>query len=130
MNGSFTPAGNSTLALSVAIQLFAGEAPITTNRAEGGSEVNLEQYTVIAIVDDKIVAWNPAGEGGYEIAAGILATPLNTTTDDGTPGTWAPYYTGGDFNHEALEWPVAIDTLAERRAAFAPVSTIKISALV
>lgn len=29
-----------------------------------------------------------------------------------------PYYSGGIFNHEALVWPAADDTLAERRAAF------------
>jgi hypothetical protein len=30
----------------------------------------------------------------------------------------APYYSGGSFNHEALVWPAADDTLAERRVAF------------
>ena len=48
MSGSFTPAGGSTLALGAAIQLYAGEAPITTNRAAGGAAVELAQYTVIA----------------------------------------------------------------------------------
>jgi hypothetical protein len=30
-----------------------------------------------------------------------------------------PVFISGGFNHEALVWPVAIDTLAERQAAFA-----------
>jgi hypothetical protein len=125
---AFIPAGNDSTTLAPAIQLFAGEAPITTNRAEGGTNVNLAQYTVIAIVGDKIVQYNPAGSDGSEKAAGILATPLNTNAGaGGVAGSWAPYYTGGDFNHAALVWPAATDTFAERRAAFAPTSTIKIS---
>lgn len=130
MSGSFTPAGSSKLSLGAAIQLFAGEAPVTTNRAEGGTSVDLAQYSIIAIVADKIVAYDPDDTAGAEVAAGILATPLDTTVATGAAGSWAPYYTGGDFNHDALVWPDDVDTLAERRAVFAPTSTIKISALV
>lgn len=123
-------AGSETTTMNPALQLFAGEAPVTTNRAEGGTSVTLAQYTVIAIVGDKIVAYNPDGEDGSEVAAGILAQPLNTNAGaGGVAGSWAPYFTGGDFNHAALVWPVAIDTLAERRAVFAHTSTIKISAV-
>lgn len=104
--------------------LFAGSAEITTNRAQGTAATVLAKHTVIGLVDDKIVAWNPAGNNGSEEAVGILCEALDTTTN---PGSWAPYYTGGDFNHDALVWPVAIDTLAERRAVFAATSTIKIS---
>lgn len=119
---SLVLAGSSTLELTPAPNLFAGSAPITTNRAQ--VSVALDQYEVIAIVGDEIVAWNPDGVDGSEVAAGILAT----ATEVGSG--WAPYYTGGDFNHEALVWPAAIDTLAERRAAFSHTGTIKISALV
>lgn len=35
-----------------------------------------------------------------------------------TVGKWTPYYTGGDFNHDALVWPAHITTLAERKRAF------------
>lgn len=117
-------AGNDSLTLSAPTQVFAGDAPVTTNRAQGGTSVTLAQYTVIAIVADKIVQWDPAGSGDVTKAAGILATPLDTVAK---PGSWAPYYTGGDFNHAALVWPAAIDTLAERRAAFAQTDTVKIS---
>lgn len=120
-------ATNDSTTLAAPAQLFAGEAPITTNRAEGGTEVNLAQYTVIAIVDSKIVAYNPAGVDGSQVAAGILADALNTTAATGKPGSWAPYYTGGDFNHAALVWPGATSTFAARRAVFAATSTIKIS---
>lgn len=119
---TFVPAGSSTLELAPVTNLFAGSAPITTNRAQ--VSVALDQYEVIAIVGDAIVAWNPAGVDGSEVAAGILAVATTAESE------WAPYYTGGDFNHEALVWPAAIDTLAERRAAFSHTGTIKISALV
>lgn len=119
-----TLAGDDSTSLAAPVTLFAGEAPITTNRAEVGTALDLAQYTVIAIVANKIVAYNPAGVDGSEKAAGILAVAANSTT---VPGTWAPYYTGGDFNAAALVWPAATDTLAERRAAFAATSTIKIS---
>lgn len=123
-----TPLASSSIDTPVQpAQLFAGSAPVITNRAEGGAEVELAAYTVIAIVADKIVAWVQGGTGGTEVAAGILAAPLNTKATGGNPGSWAPYYTGGDFNHAALVWPVAADTLAERRAAFAQTGTIKIS---
>lgn len=125
---AFTPAGNDAMSFPQAIQLFAGEAPVTTNRAEGGTNVTLAAYTVIAIVGDKIVAYAPAASDGSEVAAGILCTPLNTNAGSGgVAGSWAPYYTGGDFNHAALVWPAATDTFAERRAAFAQTGTIKIS---
>lgn len=117
-------AGNDALTLSAPTQLFAGDAPVTTNRAQGGTLVNLAKWTVIAIVADKIVAWDPTGSGDVTKAAGILTTDLNTVAQ---PGSWAPYYTGGDFNAAALVWPASIDTLAERRAAFAQTDTIKIS---
>lgn len=128
---AFTPAGNDSTTFPQPVKLFAGEAPITTNRAEGGTNVNLAIYTVIAIVGDKIVQYNPAGSDGSQFAAGILATPLNTNAGaGGVAGSWAPYYTGGDFNHDALVWPAATDTFAERRAAFSPTGTIKISKLI
>lgn len=103
-------ATNDSTTLAAPAQLFAGEAPITTNRAEGGSEVNLAQYTVVALVADKIVPFDWYAADGSEKAAGILANTLNTKAAGGTPGAWAPYYTGGDFNHAALLWPVRVST--------------------
>lgn len=127
MQGAFIPAGNDASTPPSTIQLFAGSAPVITNRAQGGTNINLAQYQIIAIVADKIVAYDEAGVDGSEVAAGILCTPMDSRASGGVPGRWAPYYTGGDFNHEVLVWPAAIDTLAERRAVFAHTSTIKIS---
>lgn len=117
-------AGYDSLTINAPTQLFAGDAPVTTNRAQGGTSVQLAKYTVIAIVADKIVAWDPAGSGAVTVAAGILCHDLDTVAN---AGSWAAYYTGGDFNHAALVWPASQDTLAERRAAFAQTATIKIS---
>ncbi|MCB1865166.1 MAG: head decoration protein [Chromatiales bacterium] len=112
--------------LSPVTPLFAGSAPITTNRAAGGANVNLAAGTVIALVNDLIVAHDADAVNGSEVAVGILTEALNTVAQ---PGSWAAYYTGGDFNHEALVWDAALNTLALRRAAFAQTDTIKISAV-
>ena len=122
-------AGNDSISIPAVPQIFAGSAEVTTNRAQGGTNVKLAVLTVIALVGDKIVQYNPAGSDGSEVAAGILAAPLDTTAATGVAGSWAPYYTGGDFNHAALVWPAATDTLAERRAAFASTGTIKVSSV-
>lgn len=116
-------ASSDSLALAAEVPLFAGSAPITTDRAVGAAATVLAARTVIALLNDTIVAWNPAAVNGSEIPVGILCEPLDTTAQ---PGSYAPYYTGGYFNEAALVWPAAIDTLAERRAAFSPTGTIKI----
>lgn len=92
-------AGSDTMDIAAPVQLFAGEAPIVTNRAQGGANVNLPQWTVIALVNDLIVRYNPLGADGSQNAKGILVTDLNTIAE---PGSWAPYYTSGDFNYEAI----------------------------
>lgn len=125
----YVPAGNASLNFPQAAKLFAGDAPVTTSRAAGGTNVKLAIYTVIALVADKIVPVNPAASDGSQIPAGILSAPLDTTAATGDVNAWAPYYNGGDFNHEALVWPAAWDTLAERRAAFAQTSTVKINTI-
>lgn len=128
---AFIPAGNDSMSFPQPVKLFAGEAPITTNRAQGGVNVNLPIYSVIALVNDLIVAHNPGASDGSQIAAGILTSALNTNAGaGGVAGRWSGYYTGGDFNHEALVWHASTDTFAERRAVFAPTSTIKISKLI
>lgn len=48
-------------------------------------------------------------------AIGIAAQAVSATT----PGTWLPYFSGGVFNHEALIWPNAVATLAQRKRAVA-----------
>lgn len=121
-------AGSAQITAPQPVQLFAGEAPITTNRAEVSPGVKLEQYTIITLDgNDNIVIWEETNPD--QLPAGILANAVDTT-DPFAPATWAPYFTGGDFNHEALVWPSAIDTLSKRRAVFPLLGTIKISRVV
>lgn len=122
-------ASNDSTTFAAPVGLFAGSMEVTTNRAQVGTNINLAQYTVVALVNDLLVAWNPAGSDGSQNIVGILATDGDTRSSGGVPGRWAPYYTGGDFNHAALVWPASIDTLAERRAAFAGLKTINISTI-
>lgn len=51
-------------------------------------------------------------------AAGIILHAMDTSASGTNEDTFAPYYVGGFFNHEALSWPASVTTLAARRAAF------------
>lgn len=44
-------------------------------------------------------------------AIGIAAQPI-------AAAGWGPYFTGGQFNHEALVWPATVTSLAQRKRAF------------
>ncbi len=50
----------------------------------------------------------------YGKAIGITLEPIAAVDKD----VDCPYYSGGQFNHEALVWPAAVSTLAARREAF------------
>ena len=69
-------AGNDSISIPAVPQIFAGSAEIVTNRAQGGTNVTLDALSVIALVGDKIVQYNPAGSDGSEVAAGILCGKL------------------------------------------------------
>lgn len=85
----------------------------TSNRAEVAAGVVVAGLTVVMFNgDNRLIAW----DGTPGTAVGILAEPVDTTA--GQP-KWSPYYDGGGFNADALVWPAAIDTMPERRAAFA-----------
>lgn len=96
--------------------LYGGESDIVTDRAEVAVELTLAQFTVVVFdASGRLIAYTGTGT-----ATGILAESVDTTAATGTGVvTSAPFFTGGQFNHEALIWPAATDTLAERRAAFA-----------
>lgn len=42
---------------------------------------------------------------------------IGVSAQAGVAGKYAPYYKGGQFNHEALVWPASINTLALRQLA-------------
>jgi hypothetical protein len=95
--------------------LFAGEAPVITEEAILDTG-NLAKYTVVGRLSatGKIVAHAPAASDGSENAIGILTQPADATAGD----VRVAIYTGGFFNHTALVWAAATNTLALRQAAF------------
>lgn len=98
--------------------LFAGDADVTTEEGIIDTGV-LAKYTVLGRITatGKLVALNPAGADGSQVAYGILTQAVDATAADVRAGV----YVGGFFNDAALVWPVhaSLDTLIERQAAFA-----------
>lgn len=119
-------AGSGSLTFPQAPQLFAGEMPIVTDRANVADSLSFAQYEVIAIntTTNTIIKYDPAGVAPANVAAGILCNSVDTTT---VTGQDSAYYTGGCFNHSALVWPAAVDTFEERKAVFAGLKTIGIA---
>lgn len=106
-------------------QLWAGEMPVITDHGTVASGVTIAKYQVVARVSGYLVAHNPGGSGAVTIPIGIAAQPVTAPSAD----TDIPIFVGGFFNHEMLVWHASTDTLAERRAAFAELSTIRIGRL-
>lgn len=81
----------------------------------GGNAITLTEAIANATVGGATLAGGAAETTTDPVnAVGIAAQPIAAAT----PGAWIPYFTGGDFNHEALVWPAAVSTLAQRRRAF------------
>jgi hypothetical protein len=104
-------AGNGDLGSWEPTQLFAGEADIVTDG--GVVAVAFAKYQVIAKdATGKLIPFDPTTP---DVPA---ATAIGIANEAGVVGSYAPYYIGGVFNHEALVWPAAVDTLLERQAVF------------
>lgn len=104
-------AGNGDLGSWDPTQIFAGEADIVTDGGEVA--VAFDRYQVIAKnAAGKLVPFDPTTPDTPE------ATAIGIANEAGVVGTYAPYYIGGVFNHEALKWPAAVDTLLKRQAVF------------
>ena len=87
--------------------LWAGESDIVSDQITAGATA-LEQFRVY--MDDgtgKKVPWD--GTAGK--AEGFTAQPIAANSE-------GPSFVGGIANHAALVWPLAVDTLEERKAAF------------
>lgn len=93
-------------------ELYAGESDIVTDQGQAGG-VAIVQFRVLGRITatGRLVAHNPAAVDGSQNAVAIAAQPLAVNE-------MGPIFTGGMFNHEALVWDAATDTLAERKAAF------------
>lgn len=104
--------GVTTEDLPAPFELFAGESDIVTDQGQAGA-VALVQFAVLGRITatGRLVALDPAAVDGSAVAVAIAAQPI-------AANAMGPIYTGGVFNHEALVWPAALDTLAERKAAF------------
>jgi len=90
--------------------LYAGSGPWNTTQMQVTDGLAVQQFEVLAVdAGGKLIAYTTGS-----IAAAIAAQPMEAST----PGKFMPVFISGGFNHEALVWPVAIDTLAERQAAF------------
>jgi hypothetical protein len=108
-------AGDETVGTSDVIPLYAGDAPIVTADfvVDAG---NLAKYTVMGKITatGKVIVLTPGASDGSQFAFGILSQPVDATGGDVT----AALFTAGFFNHAALIWPAALDTLVERQVAF------------
>lgn len=91
--------------------LYGGESDIVSDRAQVAANTALPRFRVVAFdAGGFLVPWDGTGK-----PAGIVAEPVASSAEP----TWAPFFSGGQFNMDALVWPAATDTAAERRAAFA-----------
>jgi hypothetical protein len=96
--------------------LFAGEAPIITTNYTLTASTAISAGQVLAIdpATGYLVVVVPAATDGTEIARCIAVEAVASNAS----AISIPVYVGGFFNHAALTWPAAWDTLAERKAAF------------
>lgn len=117
-------AGQTVLGTMVPVQLFAGEAPITTNDYVIDTGVTVVKYGVYALdAAGKVIVHNPGG-------AAPATTPRLIASQAGVAGDRIAFFDGGNFNHTALVWHASLTTFETRRAAFASTGTIKIGQLV
>ena len=114
--GSFTP-----------IQLWAGEpnGQTTQGVAAAGFQFGSKntrgetnKFPVVALVDEKLVPWDPAAATGAEVPYGILPHALDTTAAGYNADVDTPVFISGHPSFDALSLPVGI-TYAEVKAAFA-----------
>jgi len=98
-------------------QLLAGDTPLVATAPDTlASGQNLAQNTVVARITASglLTVLTPGAATGAEIAVGILAYAVDASGGNSA----CVIYKAGCFNAAALVWPAAIDTLAERQAAF------------
>lgn len=104
-------------------QLFAGEAPIITDSAPlAATETDgVNIYDVLALNEDgtvrRLVAADVPGTNPEDPPTATADSPfrLVVAAQGGQVGDNIPYYEAGTFNHEALNWPEALDTYVKRK---------------
>lgn len=117
--GNDIAAGRTLLGSSTPVQLFAGEAKITTSDYE--LTTNVAKYQICRLnAAGKQVAADAADAVGYIIAS-----------QPGVVGDRIAFFDGGFFNHAALNgWPAAATTFEARRALVGANGSLKIGRLV
>lgn len=90
--------------------LYAGSSDIVTDQGQAGAGA-IPQFAVIG-----------RNAAGFLVAVGAAGTPegkaIGIAAQPIPANKWGPYFSGGTFNPDALGWPAAADTLAERKALF------------
>lgn len=117
-----TLAGNGDLGSFTPEQLFAGESGVVrTSRGEFAAGLVFAQFEVVAKnAAGQFVKLTQAGGGAIaDNAEAVCAHAIDTSATGYNAAADGPIYEEAVFNHEALVWPAAYDTLAERKAAFA-----------
>ena len=113
-------AGSHFLNGAESMPLLAKQGAIQTESVIAKADV--EQYQVVT------VAAAASGDG-------LEASPFATGDANGVAcfaakaGEHVTVYTQGSFNHEALKWPAAADTIGKRKVAFAKCPTITVEEL-
>jgi hypothetical protein len=110
-------AANRDVGTYTPFQLFAGEVDPVTTDYPCAAATTLEKYRVVGVIaaTGLIVPHDPAASDGSQFAVGIACQPKAATTGN----KQVSIYVAGCFNHAALVWNAATDTVAERKAAFA-----------
>ena len=99
------------------VKLLAKQCNITTSEYKVAADV--KQYEVCYIDNDVVKPLGATGASGRMVIAAAAATN----------GETAPFYTTGEFNHEALVWDASVATFDARREAFATTQTINVHQL-
>lgn len=90
--------------------LFAGEDQPVSNQINAGP-VALEQFRTYAYdADNKAVPYDPAAGAPVNKLIGCAAQPIPANGQ-------GPGFEKGVFNHAALIWPAAVNTVELRKAA-------------
>lgn len=106
-------AGTETNSYAVR-ELFAGDAPITTNARLFATGLELPINSVVALdTSGELVEWVPGAEDSTAVAVGITCEAVDTTAG----AAMNPIYEGGFFNTDAVNWPAAA-TDAQIASAF------------
>lgn len=112
--GFFSPAGFEKIGTKApSLQLFAGEAPIITDSAPALEDI--QQYEVVALTETGVRKLDPVGDEGPPVVAADTGQVVVIAAQAVKAGQQCPYWDAGKFNHAALIWPDALDTLAKRK---------------